>query len=128
MLCLSEFLLFLQSKNLSSVTPEMLKRSHVPDSSMRSSGDSSGEVATKGSAGLIATSVSNDDRDGHKFASCFEIHRLMRRLPNAGIIRLLVFPESNSRLNRPRKLSLHCSPNDPARLRGLMYLDQLFCN
>ncbi|KAJ7245797.1 hypothetical protein C8J57DRAFT_1361733 [Mycena rebaudengoi] len=64
-----EFLLFLQSKNLGSVTPEMLKRSHVPDSSMRSSGDSYGEAATEGSAGLIATSVSNDDRDGHNHGS-----------------------------------------------------------
>ncbi|KAJ7219654.1 hypothetical protein C8J57DRAFT_1394180, partial [Mycena rebaudengoi] len=64
-----EFLLFLQSKNLGSVTPEMLKRSHVPDSSMHSSGDSYGEAATEGSAGLIATSVSNDDRDGHNHGS-----------------------------------------------------------
>ncbi|KAJ7231073.1 hypothetical protein C8J57DRAFT_1385504 [Mycena rebaudengoi] len=39
-----EFLLFLQSKSLGSVTPEMLK-------SMRSSGDSYGEAATEGSAG-----------------------------------------------------------------------------
>ncbi|KAJ7251032.1 hypothetical protein C8J57DRAFT_1354069 [Mycena rebaudengoi] len=60
---------FQYSKNLGSVTPEMLKRSHVPDSSMRSSGDSYGEAATKGSAGLIATSVSNDDRDGHNHGS-----------------------------------------------------------
>ncbi|KAJ7234071.1 hypothetical protein C8J57DRAFT_1480073 [Mycena rebaudengoi] len=59
----------LPSKNLGSVTPEMLKRSHVPDSSMRSSGDSYGEAATEGSAGLIATSVSNDDRDGHNHGS-----------------------------------------------------------
>ncbi|KAJ7209939.1 hypothetical protein C8J57DRAFT_1401360 [Mycena rebaudengoi] len=64
-----EFLLFLQSKNLGSVTPAVLKRSHVPDSSMCSSGDSYGEAATEGSAGLIATSVSNDDRDGHNRGS-----------------------------------------------------------
>ncbi|KAJ7280959.1 hypothetical protein C8J57DRAFT_1220235 [Mycena rebaudengoi] len=55
-----EFLLFLQSKNLGSVTPEMLKRSHVPDSSVRSSGDSSGDAATEGFAGLIATSASTE--------------------------------------------------------------------
>jgi hypothetical protein len=36
---------------------------------MRSSGDSYGEAATEGSAGLIATSVSNDDRDGHNHGS-----------------------------------------------------------
>jgi hypothetical protein len=69
MFCLSEFLLFLQSKNLGSVTPEMLQRSHVPDSSVRSSGDSSGDAATEGFAGLLATSVSTDDRDGHNRGS-----------------------------------------------------------